>query len=87
MPFTLKQLKNLKSSNTPRNSRNSFQHNLTYNQNIISVSPVMEQEVVNVINKLKGSQSVGFDEILELVLKSSVLNIKTPLTHIFNLSF
>jgi sarcosine oxidase/L-pipecolate oxidase len=43
--------------------------------------------VTSVINKLKGSQSAGFDEILELVLKSSVLNIKAPLTHIFNLSF
>jgi hypothetical protein len=51
------------------------------------ISPVTENEVENVINKLKGKLSAGFDEIPEVLVKPCSHYIVKPLTHIFNLSF
>jgi hypothetical protein len=50
------------------------------------ISPVTEREVENIIKSLKNSYSASFDEIPEVVVKTSVHYIKKPLTHIFNLS-
>ena len=49
-------------------------------------SPVTEHEVENVINKLKGKFSAGFDEIPEALVKHCSHYIAKPLTHVFNLS-
>jgi hypothetical protein len=51
------------------------------------VSPVTENEVENLINKLKGKLSAEFDEIPEVLVKHCSHYIAKPLTHIFNLSF
>jgi hypothetical protein len=85
--FYIETVEELKSGNIPRKSRSNLQHNVTYNQNTMFISAVMQQEVTSVVHKLKNSQSAGFYEILELVLNSNVLNLKGPLTHIFNSSF
>jgi hypothetical protein len=50
------------------------------------ISPVTECEVENIIKCLKNSDSAGFDEIPEVIVKTSVHYIKKSLTHIFNLS-
>jgi len=50
-------------------------------------SPVTGNEVENVINKLKGKSSAGFDEIPEVLVKRCSHYISKPLTHVFNLSF
>jgi hypothetical protein len=50
------------------------------------VSPVTENEVENIINKLKGKSSARFDEIPEFLVKRCSNYIKEPLTHIFNIS-
>ena len=50
-------------------------------------SPVTENEVENVVNKLKGKFSTGFDEIPEALVKHCSHYIAKPLTHLFNLSF
>ena len=49
-------------------------------------SPVTENEVENVINKLKGKSSAGFDEIPEFLVRRCLRYIKKPLTHILNIS-
>ena len=49
-------------------------------------SPVTGNEVENVINKLKGKSSAGFDKILEVLVKRCSHYISKPLTHVFNLS-
>jgi hypothetical protein len=42
--------------------------------------------VENIMKSLKNSYSAGFDEIPEVIVKTSVHYIKKPLTHIFDLS-
>jgi hypothetical protein len=51
------------------------------------ISPVTENEVKEVINKLKGKFSAGFDDLPEILVKHCSHLIAKPLTHIFNLSF
>jgi len=50
-------------------------------------SPVTGNEVENVINKLKGKSSAGFDEIPEVLVKCCSHYISKPLIYVFNLSF
>jgi hypothetical protein len=40
---------------------------MTYNQNSVFVSPVTENEVKHVINKLEGSPSAGLDNVPEVI--------------------
>ena len=49
-------------------------------------SLVTENEVENVINKLKGKSSAGFDEIPEFLVKRCSHYIKKTLTHVFSIS-
>jgi hypothetical protein len=50
------------------------------------VSPITEIEVKDVIGKLKGKHSAGYDEIPEVLVKHYSEYIVKPLTHVFNLS-
>jgi hypothetical protein len=53
----------------------------------MTVSPVTENEVKYVINKLKGFMSSGFDDVPEVTVNRCVQFVTVPLVHIFNLSF
>jgi hypothetical protein len=50
------------------------------------VSPVTEDEVQNVVSKLKGKFSAGYDEIPEKLVKECIQFIKKALTFILNIS-
>ena len=50
------------------------------------VSPITEEEVQNLVSKLKEKFSAGYDEILEKLVKECIQFIKKPLTFIFNKS-
>jgi len=60
---------------------------MTYNQNSMFVSPVTENEVKYVINRLKGSLSAGFVDVPEVTVNRCVQFVTIPLVHILNLSF
>ena len=49
--------------------------------------PTSEIEVHNIVKSLPWSKAPGHDEVSASVLKSVVMNIVKPLTHIFDLSF
>jgi hypothetical protein len=60
---------------------------MTCNQNSVFLYPVTENEVKRVINRLEGSDSAGFDNVPEVVMKCCVQFVTIPLVHIFNLFF
>ena len=51
------------------------------------IEPVTPSVVLNVTLKLKSKLSCGHDEISSKLLKQTIINIITPLTHIINISF
>jgi hypothetical protein len=53
---------------------------------VLFLAPVTEEEVLQVISKLKTKIIVGFDEIQDMIVKECIQTIKEPLTFIFNLS-
>ena len=59
----------------------------SYSTNSFCIIPVVEQEVLTIINSLKSSNIIGHDGILPNIVKCVANSICTPLTHIFNLSF
>jgi len=67
-------------------SKQPSQHDIKPCPCTMFVSPVTELEIKNVIYKLKGKLSAGFDEIPEVLVKQCAHIIAKPLTHIFNLS-
>ena len=56
------------------------------NKNSLFLRPLTEEDVLELIHKLKKSNSSGTDEISNLLLKQVGVYIVTPLTHIINLS-
>jgi hypothetical protein len=54
--------------------------------NSIFLAPVIERDVLNVTNNLKGKLSSCYDYIPEKIVKLSIQSIIKPLTFIFNLS-
>jgi hypothetical protein len=52
----------------------------------IKISPVSTNEIVNIINKMKLTNSYGYDEIPIKILKNSVHYISSPLAFIINRS-
>ncbi|PNF30889.1 hypothetical protein B7P43_G06095, partial [Cryptotermes secundus] len=52
----------------------------------INFNPATAKEIANIINKLKMTNSYGYDEIPIKILKNSVDYILSPLTHIVNRS-
>jgi len=51
------------------------------------LDPVVPLELINTCRLLKAKTSMGHDNVSTKLLKESIINIATPLTHIFNLSF
>jgi hypothetical protein len=47
---------------------------------------ITEDDVQNLVSKLKGKFSAGYDEIPEKLVKECIQFIKKPLTFIFNIS-
>ena len=56
------------------------------NKNSLFLRPLTEEDVLELIHKLKNSNSSGTDEISNSLLKQVGVYIVTPLTHIINLS-
>jgi len=77
----------LKWKNNPINTKDSLHDHMTYNQNSMFVSPVMENKVKYMINRLKGSLSAGIDDVPEVTVYRCVQFIIILLVYIFNLSF
>jgi hypothetical protein len=53
----------------------------------VFINPVTEEEVVILSKNLKGKLTAGFDDIPENIVKLCIIQLKKPLTHIFNTSF
>ena len=49
-------------------------------------TPTDEEEILNIVNTLKASRSVGHDGLSVNILKQIIIPITAPLVHIFNLS-
>jgi hypothetical protein len=77
----------LLNKNSSCKSKQTSQYNIETCPWSTFVPPVTEDEVENVINKLKGKFLAGFDEIPEGLVKHYSHYIAKPLTHVFNLSF
>jgi predicted molibdopterin-dependent oxidoreductase YjgC len=58
--------------------------NKILNQNAMFLTPVTENEALNVTSKLKGKFSADYDETPERLVKESIQFIKKPLTFILN---
>ena len=52
----------------------------------MSVFESMLNEVINIVNILKSSNSVGYDQIFPNLIKNVISEISTPLSNIINLS-
>jgi hypothetical protein len=84
--FFIESVPSLRMSNNLTRPLKPPSQNTNYFHASMFISPVTECEVENIIKSLKNSYSAGFDEIPEVIVKTSVHYIKKPLTHIFNLS-
>ena len=51
------------------------------------MKPIVETEIIKIINKFKQNKSAGHDDIGNLVVKKVASEIAKPLTIIFNDSF
>jgi len=68
------------------NLTRAYQQGIKTHSASMFVSPIIEIEIKNIISKLKGKYSAGYDEIPEVLVKHCSEYIAKPLTHIFNLS-
>ena len=80
-------VKDLLNKNSAYQPKHTSQHDIKTCPWSMFLSPITENEVENVISKLKGKLSSGFDEIPEILVKHCSHYIVKPLTHVFNLSF
>jgi len=65
----------------------AFQYDIGTCSSSMFAAPITEIEIENIISKLKGKYSAGFDEIPEVLVKHCSQYIIKPLTVVFNLSF
>ena len=79
-------INDLLSKNSSYKIKQTSQHDIKTCPRSMFTSPVTENEVENVINKLKRKSAAGFDEIPEFLVKRRSHYIKNPLTHVFNIS-
>lgn len=71
----------------PTKNPNNYLKNCPFSSlNSFHFHPVVEQDIVRVVNKLKIKETVGFDEIPITRIKENIDSLKTPLTFIINLS-
>ena len=56
------------------------------NSRSLFFNPILEHEVIDIVNNLKINKSAGFDGITNHILKEIIGVIVSPLTHILNLS-
>ena len=80
-------VKDLLNKNSAYQPKHTSRHDIKTCPWSMFLSPITENEVENVISKLKGKLSSGFDEIPEILVKHCSHYIVKPLTHVFNLSF
>jgi len=59
---------------------------IKYNPNTMFVCPVTEDELNQVVSKLQGKSTTGFDQIPEFLVKECIQYIKKALIFIFNVS-
>ncbi len=77
-------------SESVRTSTRHYSEYLTQAQRVnnnIFLDPVHPQELITICNGLKSKTSSGHDNISTKLLKDTITNIATPLTHIINQSF
>ena len=69
------------------NSRTSF-HSFLKDRNSESLFfvPIVEEEIIEIVNSLNNKKSSGYDGITNFLLKNIIHEIITPLTHILNQS-
>jgi hypothetical protein len=84
--FYIETIRDLKWKIKPQKIKVISHDDVCYNQNSMSISPVTENRVKNVINRLMGSLSAGFDDVPEVTIKYCAQLITIPLAHILNLS-
>ena len=77
--FFIETVNDLLSKNSSHNIKQIPQYDVKTSPRSMFVSPVTENEVENIINKLKGKSSAGFDEIPEFLVKRCSNYIKNPL--------
>ena len=79
--------KNLVDKIPCENNRKKFSDYLPRrNKSSLFINPTSPAEVLKLINKLSSKKSSGWDDIPQIIVKSSPMNIVIALTHIFNLS-
>ena len=67
---------------------NDFSHYLNGNHPTnFFMQPTHQEELISIANSLKSSNSQGFDSIPMKIVKSTIREVATPLSHIFNKSF
>ena len=77
----------LDTNNSSTKDVNFLNSNILMSEKTFFLSPVTEHEVISFINKLKPSNSCGFDEISNNLIKKCKLFIYIPLTFVINLCF
>jgi len=69
------------------NNINNYSNlDINYCPQTVFINPVTEGEVVKLAKNLKGKLTAGLDDIPENLVKHCILQIKKPLTHIYNAS-
>jgi hypothetical protein len=69
--------------NSNRRSDNKLE--IKHCPNSIFIYPVTEEEMISLTKSLKGKPTVGYDDILESLVKQCIQLIKGRLAHIYNL--
>ena len=70
----------------PPSTRSFFEFLDNRNSASLFFNPVLEVEVLELVNNLKSKKSAGHDGISSICLKQIIFEIVKPLTHIINLS-
>lgn len=78
--------KNLSQNICPPGDANYKDYLLGNYTNSFFLKPSYKTEVINIINKLKSSHTVGADNICSIIIKAIVNEIAEPLAYIINLS-
>ena len=58
-----------------------------HNINAMFLTPVVENEIINIVKLCKPTNSKDCDDIIMYVISKVIIAIDKPLSHIFNLSF
>jgi hypothetical protein len=63
-----------------------FNNTVKYNNNSMFLTPVIEEEVIDIIKGMRNKKSAGIDDIPDFIIKKCYPKLITALTYIINLS-